>query len=276
MRPFFPFGLSFNSQLCFWPWHFKIWQFLIIRSFFLSFYRHISLHVCRLPTARYVFFLYRMINNRCPACLWSKWMRFCFSLQLLRDRCRRRSICARVRAFGFALHILELFFAFKFELDLSRLPVSNEHSTPDPELSFSSAWCQGETRHLFMDGLSWCGKVSALVSAGVSPLRHAVKLDFHVFALHWWGAQGRTNVQLWFKEVRGSFAILFWLPCATWHRVMTHTHHTQSIDRRFSSPLDASCRADIRGLLRLSSSPQWTFFRLPGTMHGLHSNEQKT
>ena len=31
-----------------------------------------------------------------------------------------------------------------------------------------------------------------------------------------------------FKEVRGSFAILFWLPCATWHRVMTHTHHTQS------------------------------------------------
>ena len=30
------------------------------------------------------------------------------------------------------------------------------------------------------------------------------------------------------KEVRGSFAILFWLPCATWHRVMTHTHHTQS------------------------------------------------
>ena len=29
------------------------------------------------------------------------------------------------------------------------------------------------------------------------------------------------------KEVRGSFAILFWLPCATWHRVMTHTHHTQ-------------------------------------------------
>ena len=31
-----------------------------------------------------------------------------------------------------------------------------------------------------------------------------------------------------FKEVRGSFAILFWLPCVTWHRVMTHTHHTQS------------------------------------------------
>ena len=30
------------------------------------------------------------------------------------------------------------------------------------------------------------------------------------------------------KEVRGSFAILFWLPCATSHRVMTHTHHTQS------------------------------------------------
>ena len=30
------------------------------------------------------------------------------------------------------------------------------------------------------------------------------------------------------KEVRGSFAILFWLPCATWHRVMTHTHQTQS------------------------------------------------
>ena len=30
------------------------------------------------------------------------------------------------------------------------------------------------------------------------------------------------------KEVRGSFAILFWLPCVTWHRVMTHTHHTQS------------------------------------------------
>ena len=30
-----------------------------------------------------------------------------------------------------------------------------------------------------------------------------------------------------FKEVRGSFAILFWLPCATWHCVMTHTHHTQ-------------------------------------------------
>ena len=28
------------------------------------------------------------------------------------------------------------------------------------------------------------------------------------------------------KEVRGNFAILFWLPCATWHRVMTHTHHT--------------------------------------------------
>ena len=29
-----------------------------------------------------------------------------------------------------------------------------------------------------------------------------------------------------FKEVRGSFAILFWLPCATWHSVMTHTHLT--------------------------------------------------
>ena len=39
------------------------------------------------------------------------------------------------------------------------------------------------------------------------------------------------------KGVRGSFAILFWLPCATWHRVMTHTHHTWytiiSIGRRF-------------------------------------------
>ena len=34
-----------------------------------------------------------------------------------------------------------------------------------------------------------------------------------------------------FKGVRGSFAISFWLPCATWHRVMTHTHHTH-FDRR--------------------------------------------
>ena len=40
-----------------------------------------------------------------------------------------------------------------------------------------------------------------------------------------------ANWEWWvkgFKEVRGSFAILFWLPCATWQRVMTHMHHTQS------------------------------------------------
>ena len=29
-----------------------------------------------------------------------------------------------------------------------------------------------------------------------------------------------------FKELCGSFAILFWSPCATWHSVVTHTHHT--------------------------------------------------
>ena len=35
-----------------------------------------------------------------------------------------------------------------------------------------------------------------------------------------------SNASILFKEVRGSFDILFWLPCATWHRVMTHTHLT--------------------------------------------------
>ena len=75
------------------------------------------------------------------------------------------------------------------------------------------------------------------------------------------------------KEVRGSFAILFWLPWATWHRVMTHTHHTH-FDRPTLSfaTRRRRARADIRGLFRLSSSPQWTFFRFPGTIHGLHSN----
>ena len=83
------------------------------------------------------------------------------------------------------------------------------------------------------------------------------------------------SVQVGFKEVRGSFAILFWLPCATWHRVMTHTHHTQSF-RSTDAFLRHSTPGHIRGHLRVSSSPQWTFFRFPGTMHGLHSNEQKT
>ena len=40
-----------------------------------------------------------------------------------------------------------------------------------------------------------------------------------------------TLMSLTFKEVRGSFAILFWLPCATGHSVVTHTHHTH-FDRR--------------------------------------------
>ena len=44
-------------------------------------------------------------------------------------------------------------------------------------------------------------------------------------------SQSRRQHRGLFKEVRGSFAILFWLPCATRHRVMTHTHHTH-FDRR--------------------------------------------
>ena len=84
----------------------------------------------------------------------------------------------------------------------------------------------------------------------------------------------------YFKEVRGSFAILFWLPCATWHRVMTHTHHTQS----FRST-DAFLRHSTPGAGPISEV-SWVeaFFFTPvdllsvsrHTMHGLHSNEQKT
>ena len=81
-----------------------------------------------------------------------------------------------------------------------------------------------------------------------------------------------------FKEARGSFAILFWLPCATWHRVMTHTHH-HDFDRptlffatrrqgRYSRSLEAffftPAAVDF-----LSVSRAW------GTMHGLHSNANK-
>ena len=46
--------------------------------------------------------------------------------------------------------------------------------------------------------------------------------------IHVWGVLPVVPIRTVFKEVRGSFAILFWLPCATWHRVMTHTYHTQS------------------------------------------------
>ena len=63
---------------------------------------------------------------------------------------------------------------------------------------------------------------------------NVISVPFLMTRLKWWFEQKKSPhfrekylVLSYLKEVRGSFAILFWLPCATWHRVMTHTHHTQ-------------------------------------------------
>ena len=59
---------------------------------------------------------------------------------------------------------------------------------------------------------------------------------------------------------------------ASWRIRILHI----SIDRRSSSPLDATRHGRYPRSLEAFFFTPVDFFRFPGTMHGLHSNEQKT